>query len=157
VIAELERLTGIETRRIHVDEGYRGHNHKESSGSGSLVKWAIGFARKRGDLHQWPLLRSTKSHGQSREPTYSRMEMGPETLKRAERLYKNFLASTLTRLPRQWSAAAAAIYAVSGLLGATAILLWLGLQSIRSPFLLRLRAPLFWCVPQRCPLSASTK
>jgi hypothetical protein len=51
------------------------------------------------------------------------MEMGPETLKRAERLYKNFLASTLTRLPRQWSAAAAAIYAVSGLLGATAILL----------------------------------
>jgi hypothetical protein len=38
VIAELERLTGIETRRIHVDEGYRGHNHKESSGSGSLVK-----------------------------------------------------------------------------------------------------------------------
>jgi IS5 family transposase len=29
VITELEQLTGIETRRIHVDEGYRGHNHKE--------------------------------------------------------------------------------------------------------------------------------
>ena len=29
VIAELEALTGIETRRIHVDKGYRGHNHQE--------------------------------------------------------------------------------------------------------------------------------
>jgi len=29
VIAELEKLTGIETRRIHVDKGYRGHNHTE--------------------------------------------------------------------------------------------------------------------------------
>jgi len=29
VIAELERQTGVETRRIHVDKGYRGHNHKE--------------------------------------------------------------------------------------------------------------------------------
>ena len=27
VIAELEALTGIEARRIHVDKGYRGHNH----------------------------------------------------------------------------------------------------------------------------------
>ncbi len=27
VVAELEELTGIETRRIHVDKGYRGHNH----------------------------------------------------------------------------------------------------------------------------------
>jgi IS5 family transposase len=27
VIADLEKLTGIETRRIHVDKGYRGHNH----------------------------------------------------------------------------------------------------------------------------------
>jgi len=27
VVAELEALTGIETRRIHVDKGYRGHNH----------------------------------------------------------------------------------------------------------------------------------
>ena len=29
VITELEQLTGVETRRIHVDKGYRGHNHKE--------------------------------------------------------------------------------------------------------------------------------
>jgi hypothetical protein len=29
VITELEQQTGIETRRIHVDKGYRGHNHKE--------------------------------------------------------------------------------------------------------------------------------
>ena len=27
MVAELEALTGIETRRIHVDKGYRGHNH----------------------------------------------------------------------------------------------------------------------------------
>jgi transposase, IS5 family len=29
VIADLEKLTGVETRRIHVDKGYRGHNHTE--------------------------------------------------------------------------------------------------------------------------------
>jgi transposase, IS5 family len=27
VIADLEKLTGVEIRRIHVDKGYRGHNH----------------------------------------------------------------------------------------------------------------------------------
>jgi len=27
VIADLERFTGVEVRRIHVDKGYRGHNH----------------------------------------------------------------------------------------------------------------------------------
>jgi transposase, IS5 family len=27
VIADYERLTGVEVRRIHVDKGYRGHNH----------------------------------------------------------------------------------------------------------------------------------
>ena len=27
VVADLEKLTGVETRRIHVDKGYRGHNH----------------------------------------------------------------------------------------------------------------------------------
>ncbi|HEV2040655.1 MAG TPA: IS5 family transposase [Casimicrobiaceae bacterium] len=27
VVAALETLTGVETRRIHVDKGYRGHNH----------------------------------------------------------------------------------------------------------------------------------
>jgi transposase, IS5 family len=27
VVTELETPTGVETRRIHVDKGYRGHNH----------------------------------------------------------------------------------------------------------------------------------
>ena len=27
IIADLEKLTGVETRRIHLDKGYRGHNH----------------------------------------------------------------------------------------------------------------------------------
>jgi IS5 family transposase len=27
VVADIEKLTGVETRRIHVDKGYRGHNH----------------------------------------------------------------------------------------------------------------------------------
>jgi IS5 family transposase len=27
VVAALEALTGVETRRIHVDKGYRGHTH----------------------------------------------------------------------------------------------------------------------------------
>lgn len=27
VVAEMEKLTGVEVRRIHVDKGYRGHNH----------------------------------------------------------------------------------------------------------------------------------
>ena len=26
-IADLERMTGVEVKRIHVDKGYRGHNH----------------------------------------------------------------------------------------------------------------------------------
>ena len=30
VIAELEALTGVEIRRIHVDKGYRGHNHAQT-------------------------------------------------------------------------------------------------------------------------------
>ena len=29
MVTELEALTGIETRRIHVDKGYRGHNHAQ--------------------------------------------------------------------------------------------------------------------------------
>lgn len=27
VIADMEKLTGVQARRIHVDKGYRGHNH----------------------------------------------------------------------------------------------------------------------------------
>jgi hypothetical protein len=29
VIADLERLTSVATRRVHVDKGYRGHNHPD--------------------------------------------------------------------------------------------------------------------------------
>jgi IS5 family transposase len=41
VIAELEQLTGVETRRIHVDKGYRGHNHKEK-----FRVWITGQVRR---------------------------------------------------------------------------------------------------------------
>jgi IS5 family transposase len=41
VITELEQLTGIETRRIHVDKGYRGHNHKEK-----FRVWITGQVRR---------------------------------------------------------------------------------------------------------------
>ena len=41
VIAELETLTGIETRRIHVDKGYRGHNHAET-----FRVWISGQVRR---------------------------------------------------------------------------------------------------------------
>ena len=41
VIAELERLTGVETRRIHVDKGYRGHNHKHK-----FRVWITGQVRR---------------------------------------------------------------------------------------------------------------
>jgi transposase, IS5 family len=41
VIAELEALTGIETRRIHVDKGYRGHNHPQK-----FRVWISGQVRR---------------------------------------------------------------------------------------------------------------
>jgi IS5 family transposase len=41
VVTELETLTGVETRRIHVDKGYRGHNHQEK-----FRVWIIGQARR---------------------------------------------------------------------------------------------------------------
>jgi IS5 family transposase len=37
----LEELTGVETRRIHVDKGYRGHNHKEK-----FRLWITGQVRR---------------------------------------------------------------------------------------------------------------
>jgi len=40
VVAELEQLTGVETRRVHVDKGYRGHNHQEK-----FRVWITGQAR----------------------------------------------------------------------------------------------------------------
>ena len=41
VVTELEQLTGIETRRIHVDKGYRGHNHKHK-----FRVWITGQVRR---------------------------------------------------------------------------------------------------------------
>ena len=41
VIADLEKLTGVETRRIHVDKGYRGHNHTEK-----FRVWITGQVRR---------------------------------------------------------------------------------------------------------------
>jgi len=41
IIADLEKLTGVETRRIHVDKGYRGHNPtRRSFGCGSPARSA---------------------------------------------------------------------------------------------------------------------
>ena len=41
VIADLERLTGVEPRRIHVDKGYRGHNHPQK-----FRVWISGQVRR---------------------------------------------------------------------------------------------------------------
>ena len=41
VIAALEALTGVETRRIHVDKGYRGHNHQQK-----VRVWITGQVRR---------------------------------------------------------------------------------------------------------------
>jgi len=41
VIADLEKLTGVESRRIHVDKGYRGHNHTEK-----FRVWISGQVRR---------------------------------------------------------------------------------------------------------------
>lgn len=41
VVADLEKLTGVETRRIHVDKGYRGHNHPHK-----FRVWISGQARR---------------------------------------------------------------------------------------------------------------
>jgi len=41
VVADLERLTGLESRRIHVDKGYRGHNQPHK-----FRVWISGQARR---------------------------------------------------------------------------------------------------------------
>jgi transposase, IS5 family len=41
VVAELEQLTGVETRRIHVDRGYRGHNRAHK-----CRVWITGHVRR---------------------------------------------------------------------------------------------------------------
>jgi hypothetical protein len=40
-ITELEALTGVETRRIHVDKGYRGHTHAQK-----FRVWISGQVRR---------------------------------------------------------------------------------------------------------------
>ena len=40
VIEDLERLTGVETRRIHADKGYRRHKHPNKFASGSATRSA---------------------------------------------------------------------------------------------------------------------
>lgn len=48
-VAELETLTGIETRRIHVDKGYRGHNHAQKSRvriSGQVRRVTVAIRRE---------------------------------------------------------------------------------------------------------------
>ena len=41
VVADMEKLTGVEARRIHVDKGYRGHNHPHR-----LSVWISGQVRR---------------------------------------------------------------------------------------------------------------
>ena len=41
VIADLQTLTGVEVRRIHVDKGYRGHNHPNR-----FQVWITGQVRR---------------------------------------------------------------------------------------------------------------
>ena len=41
VVADIEKLTGVEARRIHVDKGYRGHNHPRR-----LRVWISGQVRR---------------------------------------------------------------------------------------------------------------
>ena len=41
VVSDLERMTGVETRRIHVDKGYRGHSHPEK-----FRVWVSGQVRR---------------------------------------------------------------------------------------------------------------
>ena len=41
VVAGIEKLTGLETRRIHVDKGYRGHNHPDK-----FRVWITGQVRR---------------------------------------------------------------------------------------------------------------
>ena len=41
MVADLEKLTGMETRRIHVDKGYRGHNHPQK-----FRVWISGQVRR---------------------------------------------------------------------------------------------------------------
>jgi hypothetical protein len=59
-VAELEALTGVETRRIHVDKGFRGHNHARK-----FRVWISGQVRRvtapiRGKYGRGPPFERTK-------------------------------------------------------------------------------------------------
>ncbi|MBB4397166.1 hypothetical protein GGD62_006299 [Bradyrhizobium sp. ERR14] len=41
VVADMEKLTGVEAHRIHVDKGYRGHNHPHR-----FRVWISGLVRR---------------------------------------------------------------------------------------------------------------
>ena len=65
VIAELEALTGVETRRIHVDKGYRGHNHAQK-----FRVWISGQVRRvTAPIRREMRRRSSRSLGTSRPST----------------------------------------------------------------------------------------
>jgi IS5 family transposase len=64
VIAELEALTGIETRRIRADKGYRGHNHTQK-----FRVWISGQVRRVSAARCAAALRSSRSSGTSRPST----------------------------------------------------------------------------------------
>jgi hypothetical protein len=82
VVAELETLTGGETRRIHVDKGYRGHNHVQK-----FRVWITGQVRRvtasiRREMRRRaavkPVIGDTKAdHRLGRNYLKGRLEGGP--------------------------------------------------------------------------------
>jgi hypothetical protein len=67
VIVELEALTGVETRRIHVDKGYRGHTHIQK-----FREWISGQVRRVSASIRREMRRraaSSRSSGTSRPST----------------------------------------------------------------------------------------
>jgi IS5 family transposase len=79
VITELESLTGVETRRIHVDRGYRGHNHRHK-----FRVWITGQVRR----VTRPIRREMKRRAAGRagrRPSQSRAPHGPQSPQRPQR------------------------------------------------------------------------
>jgi IS5 family transposase len=75
VVTELEQLTGVDTRRIHVDRGYRGHNHPQK-----FRVWITGQVRR----VTRPIRREMKAprrgragHLKSRAPHGPQLSEGP--------------------------------------------------------------------------------
>ena len=79
VVTELESLTGVETRRIHVDRGYRGHNHRHK-----FRVWITGQVRR----VTRPIRREMKRRAAGRaghRPSQSRAPHGPQSPQRPQR------------------------------------------------------------------------